>query len=231
MIPRVKLSVSEDTNKYYTTSVDFVPVIIMKTMSGDIGTRQIIRSESEFIARFGKGTEDTPIAYAIQTYLRTYSFIYVTRVASSSASYATAKLSVAGPSETTIDLLSFKTAYKTALLNGVTIKLNYDSENKKLFLSTVINSSLVTSVKETIDLTTATADKISSALDVLVASINAMNLGFKATNLFTDKVAEDPIPTIATENSCILSEGNSGLVGITDAEVISLINESFFLNE
>ena len=46
MIPRVKLSVYEDTTKYYTTSVDFVPVIIMKTMSGDIGTRQIVRSES-----------------------------------------------------------------------------------------------------------------------------------------------------------------------------------------
>src|SRR5574344_2003159 len=104
MIPRVKLSVSEDTNRYYTTSVDFVPVIIMKTMSGEIGTRQVIRSESEFIAKFGKGTADTPASYAIQTYLRTYSFIYVTRVASDSAAYGSAKLTLKDAENHDIDL-------------------------------------------------------------------------------------------------------------------------------
>ena len=104
MIPRVRLSVSEDTTRYYTTSVDFVPVIIMKTTSGEIGTRQVIRSESEFISKFGKGTVDTPAAFAIQAYLRTYSFIYVTRVAGSSAAFGTTKLSIGN-----VDLLNFKT--------------------------------------------------------------------------------------------------------------------------
>lgn len=225
MIPRVKLSVSEDTTRYYTTSVDFVPVIIMKTMSGEIGTRQVIRSESEFIAKFGKGTVDTPAAYAIQTYLRTYSFIYVTRVASSEAAYGTTKLTVQDAETNNIDLLSFKTTYKTASFNGTELKLVYDEETKKLFVTTILNSSTVTSVKQTIDLSTAKADELSKALDIIINSINAMNLGFKATNLFTNKTAEDTMPVITEENICVISEGDSGLENIKDSDVIAAINE------
>lgn len=225
MIPRVKLSVSEDTTRYYTTSVDFVPTIIMKTNSGDIGTRQIIRSEAEFISKFGKGTVDTPAAYAIQTYLRTYSFIYVTRVASSDAAYGSTKLTLKDAEDNDIDVLSFKTAYKTALLNGTQIKLVYDDETKKLFITTVINSSTITSVKQTIDLETANAIELSAALDKLVTSINAMNLGFVATNLFIDKVAEDNMPVIDAENMCSIENGDSGLTGVRDEDVIAAINE------
>lgn len=225
MIPRVKLSVSEDTTRYYTTSVDFVPVIIMKTMSGEIGTRQVIRSESEFIAKFGKGTVDTPAAYAIQTYLRTYSFIYVTRVASSEAAYGTTKLTVQDAETNNIDLLSFKTTYKTASFNGTELKLVYDEETKKLFVTTILNSSTVTSVKQTIDLSTAKADELSKALDIIINSINAMSLGFKATNLFTNKTAEDTMPVITEENICVISEGDSGLENIKDSDVIAAINE------
>ena len=227
MIPRVKLSVSEDTTRYYTTSVDFVPVIIMRTMSGDIGTRQIIRSESEFIAKFGKGTVDTPTAYAIQTYLRTYSFIYVTRIASNGAAYGTAKLTVKDADGANVDLLSFKTTYKTAASNGVELKLAYDDENKKLFVTTILNSSTVSSVKQTIDLTaeTTTAVDISRALDTIVSSINAMSLGFKAENLFKNKTAEDKKPVILEENICTIAEGDSGLEGIRNNDVIAAINE------
>ena len=225
MIPRVKLNVSEDTTRYYTTSVDFVPVIIMKSMSGDIGTRQVIRSESEFIAKFGKGTVDTPAAYAIQTYLRTYSFIYVTRVASNSAAYGSTKLTVKDAENNNIDLLSFKTSYKTASFNGTELKLIYDNEAKKLFISTVLNSSTITSTKQTIDLTNTTADKLSEALDKIVESVNAMSLGFKATNLFINKVATDTMPVIEEENICTMAEGDSGLTGIQDSDVIAAINE------
>lgn len=225
MIPRVKLSVSEDTNRYYTTSVDFVPVIIMKTMSGDIGTRQVIRSESEFIAKFGKGTVDTPAAYAIQTYLRTYSFIYVTRVASASAAYGSTKLTVKDAEENDLDLLSFKTTYKTASFNGTELKLVYDEETKKLFVTTVLNSSTVTSVKQTIDLATAKAPELSEALDKIVTSINAMSLGFKATNLFVNKVDTDAMPVIGEGKVCTMAEGDSGLTGIQNSDVIAAINE------
>lgn len=219
MIPRVKISVSEDTTKYYTTSVDFVPVIIMKTMSGDIGTRQIIRSESEFISKFGKGTVDTPAAYAIQAYLRTYSFLYVTRVAGAEAAYGSTKMSVGDA-----DLLSFKTTYKTESFNGTELKLVYDGEVKKLYLTTILNSSTITSVKQTIDLETATAVELSAALDVIVNSINAMNLGIKAENLFVNKTEEDAFPALAAETTVAIAEGNSGLAGITDTEVINAIS-------
>ena len=227
MIPRVKLSVYEDTTKYYTTSVDFVPVIIMKTMSGDIGTRQIVRSESEFISKFGKGTVDTPAAYAIQSYLRTYSFIYVTRVASSKAAYGSTKLTVKDADSNNVDLLSFKTTYKTASFNGLELKLVYDEETKKLYLTTIINSGTVNSVKQTIDLSSdaTTAIDISKALDTIVTSINAMNLGFKATNLFINKTAEDAKPIITASQLCTLAEGDSGLNEINDTDVIACINE------
>ena len=148
MIPRVKINVSEDTTRYFTTNVDFVPVVIMKTMAGEIGTREVVRSESEFISKFGKATIDTPTAYAIQTYLRTYSFIYVTRVAGSSAAYGSATIKV-GTGDEAVNLIGLKTTSKTASLNGTELKLIYDDEAHKLFLTTVINSSTVTSVKET----------------------------------------------------------------------------------
>ena len=124
MIPRVKISVSEDTTNYYTTTVPFVPVVIMHTNSGNIGTKELVRSESEFINKFGLADINTPSAYAIQTYLRTFSYIYVTRVASESAAVGTAKISV-----DTTDLVSFETIYKTAQFNGVELHLIYDSVN------------------------------------------------------------------------------------------------------
>ena len=224
MIPRVKIRVTEDTSNYYTTTIDFVPVIIMKTESGDIGTREIVRSENEFIAKFGKGTTNTPAAYAIQTYLRTYSFIYVTRVAGNSADYGTAKITVKDASENNVDLLSLKTNYKTASLNGTEVKLVYDSENKKLYATTVINASTVTSAKQNFDATTAKGDDLEEALDKIVTSINAMGLGFEATNLYTDKTSEDVIPVIPAEKTGTIAEGDSGLDNISDTTVIDAIN-------
>ena len=222
MIPRVKINVSEDTTRYFTTNVDFVPVVIMKTMAGEIGTREVVRSESEFISKFGKATIDTPTAYAIQTYLRTYSFIYVTRVAGSSAAYGSATIKV-GTGDEAVNLIGLKTTSKTASLNGTELKLIYDDEAHKLFLTTVINSSTVTSVKETYNKETATAIQLSEALDTIVNSINAMNLGFKATNLFTNKTAQDTVP-VFTELISAIAEGNSGLTDVTNEQVLAAIN-------
>lgn len=218
MIPRVKISVSEDTANYYTTTVPFVPVVIMHTMSGNIGTRELIRSESEFVSKFGKGTVDTPAAYAIQTYLRTYSYIYVTRLASESANFGEAKLT-SGEDE----VLSFKTNYKTSLLNGTEIHLIYDHEATKLYLSTVVNSVNVSSIKETIDLDKASAADLELALNKICDSFNAMNLGFTTTNLFTNKTAEDALPEIIDVLATIDS-GDSGLDKLDDAEVLSVVN-------
>lgn len=218
MIPRVKISVSEDTANYYTTTVPFVPVVIMHTMSGEIGTKELVRSESEFVSKFGKGTIDTPSAYAIQTYLRTYSYIYVTRLASDKAAFGAAEMSAGEDA-----ILSFKTKYKTSLLNGTEVHLVYDNESKKLYLSTVINSVTVSSIKETIDLDTATAIDLSNALTKIADSLNAMNLGFTTTNLFVDKTAEDATVEI-TDILATIAGGDSGLDRLEDAEVLSVVN-------
>lgn len=218
MIPRVKISVSEDTANYYTTTVPFVPVVIMHTMSGNIGTKELVRSENEFVNKFGKATVDTPSAYAIQSYLRTYSYLYVTRVASESAAIGQATMSVED-----IDLINFKTNYKTSLLNGTEIHLIYDAENTKLYLSTVINSVAVSSIKETIDLSSAKADALSIALSKICDSMNAMNLGFTTTNLFVDKTTEDTMPSI-TDVVTAIAEGDSGLEKVEDANILAMVD-------
>ena len=220
MIPRVKISVSEDTTNYYTTTVPFVPVVIMHTNSGNIGTRELVRSENDFINKFGKGTEDTPAAYAVQSYLRTFSYLYITRLASSSAAYGTASMGVGTP---IVNLVDFKTTHKTAQYNGTEIHLIYDSEAKKLYLSTVINSVAVLSVKETIDFSTAEAPALATALDKICNSFNAMELGITATNRFTDKVASDPVPEISDVRATI-SQGDSGLGTVSNSDIITAIN-------
>ena len=217
MIPRVKVNVSEDTTRYFTTNVNFVPVVIMKTMSGNIGTREIVRSEAEFIQKFGKGNNLTPSAYAIQAYLRTYSFIYVTRLAGNSASFGRAELKAG-----TTGLLNFKTTYKTESFNGVEFKLINDTEAGKLYVTTTINSSVVMSVKENYA-AGAKAPALSRALDVICASLNAMNLGVEVENLFIDKTEEDEVPAITTITATV-AEGDSGLTGIGNETVINAIN-------
>ena len=221
MIPRVKISVSEDTANYYTTTIPFVPVILMHTVSGNIGTKELVRSESEFIKKFGKATTDTPSAYAIQTYLRTYSYIYVTRIANNDAAYGTAAINIG--TEPVVNLISVKTNYKTASLNGIEITLTYDSDNKKIYLSTVIDSITITSIKETIDLSTAKATELSTALTKICESLNAMNTGFNVTNLFINKVDTDPVPAITSITATIAS-GDSGLDHVSDSDVLALVD-------
>ena len=226
MIPRVKVSVSEDTTRYFTTNVNFIPVIIMKTMSGNIGTREIVRSESEFIQKFGKGNELTPSAYAVQAYLRTYSYVYVTRLAGSGAAYGSAELAAIeeaeqeGEEPTETKLLNFKTTSKTQSFNGVEFKLINDTEAGKLYVTTVINSSTITSVKENY---TDGAVNLSKALDTICNSLNAMNLGVTVTNLFVNKIATDPVPTIGTITATIAG-GDSGLSNIADEDILAAID-------
>ena len=219
MIPRVKISVSEDTANYYTTTVPFVPVVIMHTMSGNIGTRELVRSESEFISKFGKGTELTPAAYAIQAYLRTYSYLYVTRIASERAAYGEATLNISESG-----LIKFKTTYKTSLFNGTEIRLVYDEENKKLSLTTVVNSLSVSSIKETIDLGTAKATNLENALNKICDSFNAMGLGFEATNLFVSKTDADELPEILSSNIAAISGGDSGLDRLEDNAINTIVD-------
>lgn len=222
MIPKVTINVSEDTQTYYNATVPFVPVVIMKTESGNIGTPELVRSESEFISKFGKGTVDTPSAYAMQLYMRSFSYAYVTRVASNSAAKGVAKVK-ATIGETLTDIIDVETVYKTRSFNGSVITLNYDTADKKLFITAVVNSKTYTSIKETIDLASVDtkAPALEAALNKLCDSINDMGLGFNLTNLYVEKVDADPLPVAFTALTGSIDSGDSGLEGaISNATVL-----------
>lgn len=218
-LPRVKVTVTEDTSNYYTAQIPFIPAVLMKTMSGNVGTREIVRSEQEFIAKFGKGTLNTPSAYAIQLYLRTYSFIYVTRLAGPNAEFGKSTIQATIEAQP-VDLIELSTVYKTNLYNGTEFSLVYDSANTKLYMTTVIDSQTISSIKETIDLSSATASELELALNKICNSINSMSLGITATNKFVNKISTDDVPSFVSLLGTI-AEGDSGLENITDTIVMS----------
>ena len=116
-LPNVKVNVGEETLVSSNTTVPFVPAVLMKTKSGPIGEINTITSESQFIKIFGESDTTTPAAYAIQRYLRTYSYILVTRLANNStAAFGTGLASFKNTEQAdSINLFSVKTDYKTDL--------------------------------------------------------------------------------------------------------------------
>ena len=133
-LPKVNVNVGEETLLAYSSLVPFVPAVILKTKSGPIGTIETITSEAQFKAIFGESDYTVPAAYALQLYLRTYSYVLVTRIANTSeAAIGTGTLSFTSDSDS-IDLLSVVTDYKTDLFNGKEIKLVYDGTAHKIWL-------------------------------------------------------------------------------------------------
>lgn len=197
-LPKVNVNVGEETLLASNNLIPFVPAIILKTKSGPIGTIETINSESQFKAIFGESDYTTPSAYALQLYLRTYSYVLVTRIANTStAKIGSGTLSFIS-NETSIDLIKADTNYKTDLFNGKEIKLVYDATNHKLWLDvSSITGKTTISLKEDFTADTATAIQLENALDKLVNSINLSNLGITLTNKFTDKTVNDAVPTLA----------------------------------
>ena len=117
-LPYVKVNVGEETLVSANSIIPFVPAILMKTKSGPIGTIEQITSEAQFVKLFGQSDETTPSAYAIQTYLRTYAYVLVTRLANESqAAEGSGKVSFEMSSKNHA-LISAKTNYKTDLFIG-----------------------------------------------------------------------------------------------------------------
>ena len=164
---------------------------------------------------------DTPSAYAMQLYMRSYSYAYVTRVASGSAAKGAAKIK-ATISETLTDIIDVETVYKTESFNGSTVALNYDSTDKKLFLKAVVNSKTFTSIKESIDFSDSgtKAPNLEEALNKLCSSMNDMGLGFNLTNLYVEKVDADPLPASFTTLTGSIEGGDSGLEGEISKQAI-----------
>ena len=232
-LPKVNVNVGEETLSVSNNTIPFIPAIILKTKSGPIGTVETITSESQFKAIFGESDYTVPSAYALQLYLRTYSYVLVTRIANTSeAAIGTGTLSFTS-NDTSINLISAETNYKTDLFNGKEIKLVYDGTTHKIWLDvSSITGKNTISIKEDYTADTATAINLETALDKLVKSINAANLGITLTNKFTDKTASDAVPTVqmfTTGLSFYISTGNSGNTTAVDTANVKAIVDLYDL--
>lgn len=221
MLPRVNVNVGEETLLAANTTIPFVPAIIMKTKSGPIGTIESVTSESQFKSIFGESDYTTPAAYAIQLYLRNYSYVLVTRVANDSeAAIGTGRLNV----DEIGDIIEVNTNYKTDLYNGKEIKLVYDEADHKLWFDvSAITGKHTISLKEDYTADTAKATDLEAALNKLVVSINASNLGFTLKNLYTDKTDGDPVPGVdkfTTGLSLYITGGDCGNTSPVDDEKV-----------
>ena len=232
-LPKVNVNVGEETLLASNTLIPFVPAVILKTKSGPIGTIETITSESQFKAIFGESDYTVPSAYALQLYLRTYSYVMVTRIANESAArIGQGNLSFTH-NEEEISLITAKTNYKTDLFNGKEIKLVYDGTAHKLWLdvSSITGKSTI-SLKEDFMADTAKAPDLEVALNKLINSVNISNLGITLTNDFVEKVAADAIPTLAEFTngfSFYITQGDSGNATAVDNATVKQFIDKYDL--
>lgn len=214
MLPNVRVSITEEITRGSLSLNTFIPLVILKTKTGPIGTDVLVKSQTAFASTFGLPDENTPEAFGLYQYLRSGS-AYVVRAASSSAAKGSATIS------DKVDLISIETKYKTDSLNGEEVHLVYDGSSNKLYLSMTIGSKLVTSIKETINYSTATADVLTEALNKIVDSFNLAQDLVVLENKFVGKT-EDDKPDAFTDLSASIAGGVSGNTGIADEDIIAL---------
>lgn len=224
-LPNVNVNVTEESYIPINSQVSFVPAVILKTKSGPINTVEIVKSESQFIKKFGNSDTTVPAAYGIQTYLRTYSYLYVTRVAGLDAAEGVVTLQGEGSeSSSPVSLITGKSVYKTDMFNGIPLNLVYDETGKKIYLEFIMNSVVTNSIKENIDLSTATADVLSAALDKIVDSFNSANIGIVLTNEFKNKTPGDEMIESFKTITANFESGNSGNTSIDNSAVTAAID-------
>lgn len=221
-LPKVNVNVQEQTLLTANTEIPFVPAVLLKTKSGPIGTIETLTSESQFKALFGESDETVPSAYAIQTYLRSYSYVLVTRLANENeAKLGTGTVTFGDE----IKLIKIESKYKTDLFNGKEVKLKYDGTNHKLWLDvSSITGKNTISIKEDYIADTATSVDLTTVLDKLISSINVSNLGIILTNEYSDSTT----PTVEQLNngiSAFIEGGDSGNnTPLDDTKVKSMID-------
>lgn len=225
-LPKVNVNVGEQTLVAANTQIPFVPAVLMKTKSGPIGTIETITSEAQFKAIFGESDYTTPSAYAIQTYLRSYSYVLVTRLANEDeAKIGTGEVAYTPAEGAAIKLIKAETNYKTDLFNGKEIKLVYDGTAHKLWIDvSSITGRHTISIKEDCMADTIKANELEVVLDKLVESINATGLGFTLTNLYTGKTEDDVVPTVDVFTaglSIFIGTGDSGNETNLDVEEVN----------
>lgn len=218
MLPNVKISVTEEVLNTQSSFNTFLPLVILKTKTGPIGKEVLIQSEKAFVNTFGTPDSTTPEAYGMQQYIRNYGQAYIVRVAGSAAEKATGTIKSG-----TTNLITMESVYKTAELNGTNVDLVYSSTDNKMYLDMTVGSKVITSIKETIDYSTATADVIEGVLDKIVGSFNDAQNYVVLTNVFNDKTSEDTKPDAFTKIETPLTGGADGNAGVTDTEVKAII--------
>ena len=105
------------------------------------------------------------------------------------------------------------------------MKLIYDETANKLYLSYAIKGQTITSIKETVDYSTITADLLEVALDKIVSSFNDAQNYLVAENKFVDKEPTDAKPSAFTELSAEIDGGVSGNSSIADSVITELIGK------
>lgn len=218
MLPNVKVTVNEEINLVSSRLNTFLPLLILKTKTGPIGTETLIKNEKKFIEIFGTPDSSTPEAFGVLQYIKSYGQAYIVRVVGTGATEATAKIKVSST-----DLVDIKSNYKTDTLNGVEVAIVSDTTNNKLYIETTIEGKVIDSIKENITYSSAKADELEKALDKIINSFNESQSYITLTNLYTGKTSEDTKPSSLDNAKATLSAGVSGNSSVSDAEVIKLI--------
>ena len=156
-LPSVNVNVTEEVLSGINVEVPFLPAVLLKTKSGPVGEITAITSEQNFKNIFGNSDYTVPNAYALQLYLKAFKYVYVTRIASSSAAKGTATVTFDN-SGSDVQLFKVETKYKTDTLNGKTVKLVYDGTAHKVWLDvSSITGRNTISIKEDCVVDTLTA--------------------------------------------------------------------------
>ena len=68
MLPNVKVNITEEVNLVNSRLNSFLPLVILKTKTGPIGTETLIKSAKAFTDTFGTPDANTPEAFGILQY-------------------------------------------------------------------------------------------------------------------------------------------------------------------
>lgn len=213
--------------------IPFNATVVCKAKTGPIGEFVHISSYTEAVNTFGLGDATTPVLYGIEQVLKSYGYINIIRIASSSAAKASIEIKAYdadGHEYTEQDfpghvLITGTSDYKTDIYNGDEISLVYNSIRTRLCLKGTLNGTTYTTPMEIIDLGTETADKLEKVLDKLVNIWNGYNTGITLENKFINKTTESKSLTNTDTAKGTIQLGNSGNAEtIANTDVIGLFD-------
>lgn len=224
VLPNIFVNLNQVKSPLANTTIPFNVTVFLKAKTGPIGVFTKLSSYNQAIKTFGVGDADTPALYGIEQVLKTYSYINVVRLASSSAAVGTIAMVAhdgeGAPIEALGNIIEGTTDYKTDVFNGDEIKFLYNSTNTRLALTGELDGTTYTTPYEIIDLSTATAVDEVTVFDKLVSNWNQLNTGITLVNKFVNKTADSQAVSTDVVSGTVGS-GDSGLSGITDTDVIT----------